>query len=313
MRIRSGWLFMLLMGACNSDSVNNTTPDGPDKPKPDAYEDPITMLNNEGGEIRLEWIQNAMGQNTVRVTAFFYKSEDPPWNPIPQFPGCFDMRAKDKWPLAQGNRVPLDVGAVAVKTSTQLITTNAFMNTADAFDRTHLLWYSKPNSFAANDGFKYPTNEYYDLYIQGSAEWPPQVYKAFAFMPAPFALISPPSGGVTPLLADTDFTWTFTPGNSTPPPGVTVNTVTAFKVTGVLGPVVVCQQEGTSGSMTVPKEMVNLLRSYGGATPATGTYVRQNLTHRLIELNDGSPRTPEQRKRIDVLTIYCYNSNWAAM
>ena len=310
----------------------------------DAAEPPLTMANNEGGEIRLEWVQNSAGQTTGRITAFFYKSEDPPWNPIPDFPGCFDMRAHDKWPLAAGTIVPLDVGGVAVRTSTALVTTNpitdpspvACSSTApcatgqfcdpatqtctvlDPFNRSHPLWYQKGSSFTAatigsptatGDGWKYPQNERYDVYFEGSSEWPRQEFKQVAFMPAYFSLISPTSAETAMLQADTDFTWTYTPGNSTNLPyDLKVSTITAFKGPDATAmPLVICQEPGTDGSVTVPKDLVNLLRTYGN-----GTYVRQNITHRMIELTDGTARALKDRKRIDVLTISCYNSSWVA-
>ena len=76
----------------------------------------------------------------------------------------------------------------------------------------------------------------------------------------------------------------------------------------IAGPIIACQEEGTDGSITLPAAMVDILRTY---TP--GRFVRQQLTHTFVELTaDGEPKPPGERKRIDVLTIYCYNTGWAA-
>ena len=94
-----------------------------------------------------------------------------------------------------------------------------------------------------------------------------------------------------------------------------VNTAVAFTTTatdpaGVTapkpGPVVICQQDFTQATVTIPADLVNILRTYGTG----GKFVRQHLTHRFLELNDGTPVAPADRKRIDVLTIWCYNSPW---
>jgi hypothetical protein len=160
-----------------------------------------TYFSWEGGEIRLEWIQDG-GSNTSRGTAFFYQSETPPTNPIPNFPGCIDARSRDTWPLAQGTIVPLDVGDVVVTTSGGQIpfvkdatgldqttacspttacpagdtcmldgapTTGAgFCATQDFLQRPHDLWYLKAPTFAANDGARFPANESYDISFTGN-------------------------------------------------------------------------------------------------------------------------------------------------
>ena len=57
---------------------------------PDAGDSNVnpTLADDEGGEVRIEYIQNNAGQTTTRVTAFFMESADPAHNPIPAFPGC---------------------------------------------------------------------------------------------------------------------------------------------------------------------------------------------------------------------------------
>ena len=309
--------------ACGDDS--KTTPDAPKPPvdaPPDAMENPpLTLTDNEGGEIRLEWISQynptaLAHQTTARATAYFYKSMTPSKFPIPAFPGCVDMRDKTKWPLAQGAITHLDVGNVIIASSGQDLvmtrdqsTTPVCPGNCDPFSRPHTLWYRKAANLPANDADTFlPPNEKYDIIFTGSSEWPAQVIKGVPFMPERWTVTSPPTDMTTMLQAGTDLTLTYTPVTSSNlPPGYRVNTFVAFQGTGHAGPIVACQEEGTDGSITVPAAMVDILRAY---TP--GRYVRQQLTHALFELTDGAPKPVAERKRVDVLTIYCYNTGWAA-
>jgi hypothetical protein len=320
MRVSIPLALSFVIAGCGDNGKADSPADArkPDAP-PDAYvEPPLTLQNNEGGEIRLEWISqfNAMlgvAQTTARMGAYFYKSQTPATWPIPAFPGCVDARARDKWPLAQGTIVSLDVGGVKVipKTGTpfDLIKNMTTPPTKDAFQRPHDLWWQKPSALAANDADMYlPPNQSYNIELAGSAEWPHQVLENVAFMPERWVPTSPTADAVAMLTADTDFTVTYTPVTSSNlPAGARVNTVIAFTGTPNVGPIVICQEEGTDGSMTVPAAMVNIIRTAGGTG---GRYVRQQLTHQLFELTDGTPREESARKRVDVLTIYCYNSQW---
>jgi hypothetical protein len=257
--------------------------------------------------------------------AYFYKSMDPARFDLPAFPGCVDMRARDHWPLAQGTIVPLDVGGVKLipKTGTAFEMMRT-MNTADAFKRPHELWWQKPSNLPGNDADMYlPPNESYDIEFTGSAEWPHQVFEKAAFMPERWTPTSPNATETAVLTRDQDFTFTYTPVTSSNlPPGVKVNTFMAF-AHGTLGPIVACQEEGTDGSMTVPAALVNIIIDNAGPIvdghptplPADGTttarMVRQQLTHQLFELtNSDTPVDEASRKRVDVLTIYCYNNAW---
>jgi hypothetical protein len=320
MRLSIPFALGLAFIGCGDDS--KTAPDAA-KPPPDgapdaAVESPLTLLNNEGGEIRLEWISNATATGPAlqaRMGAYFYKSETPAKFALPAFPGCVDMRQRDKWPLAQGTITYLDVGGVTLVPKTgqpfKMVKDQTVPATKDAFQRPHDLWWKKVVPPAGtNDADTYlPGDESYDIVLQGSAEWPHQVLKDAAFMPANWVPTSPAPADTAMLVAGTDFTFTFTPVVSANlPPGVKVNTVMGFTGNPNTGPVVVCQEEGTDGSITVPAALVDIIR----ASCPTGVcrYIRQNLTHQLFELTDGSPRAEADRKRVDVLTIWCYNSPW---
>jgi hypothetical protein len=65
--------------------------------------------------------------------------------------------------------------------------------------------------------------------------------------------------------------------------------------------------EADDGSITVPAALVDILRAY-----SPGRYVRQQLTHAMFELKTSSPMPPGVRKRVDVISIYSYNTAWAA-
>jgi hypothetical protein len=315
------WIAIILLAGCGDDSkVNPDAPKPPADAPPDAFvEPPLTLQANEGGEIRLEWIQQVNAgvlQTTARMGAYFYKSETPAKQAFPAFPGCIDARARDKWPLAQGTIEYLDVGDVILVPKTgqpfKMVRDQSTPASKDAFQRPHDLWWKKVLNFPANDGDLYlPADESYDVVLTGKeGVWPHQVLKDVAFMPAAWNPTSPTASETAMLQAGTDFTVTYTPVTSTHlPPGGKVNTVIAFVGTPNVGPIVICQEEGTDGSMTVPAAMVDIIRTAGGGS---GRYVRQQLTHQLFELTDGSPRPTADRKRVDVLTIWCTNSPWAA-
>jgi len=340
---------VLSLGSCGGAGKSSSSDAPPPPPSDgalgDAAEPPLALQNNEGGEIRLEWIQNAAGATTSRADAYFYKSQTPAWHTLPAFPGCIDVRAKDTWPFAQGTITPLDVGGViihptnpsngsadleltrdsqgmdhtvACSTSSpcpagSMCNAAGYCATTDALARPHDLWYKKAANFAANDGSFFPADQGYSVFLTGSSEWPPQVFEGSIgrgpYMPSDWAPVSPPTNATVPLLQDTDLVLTFNPDASTAlPAGYKVNTVVAFTGTGFAGPIVFCQVDGTPATLTVPAAMVNIIRQY---TP--GAFSRIHLTHHLEELTDGTPRPTADRKRIDMLTIWCYATPWAAM
>jgi hypothetical protein len=311
-------LSLVLAAGCGDDKKPTTMIDAM-KPPIDARPE-ISLMHKEGGEIRLEWISQG-GMTTSRMGAYFYKSMTPGRFDLPGFPGCVDMRARDHWPLAQGTIVPLDVGGVKLipKTGTPFEMVAA-MNPKDAFQRPHELWWQKPSNLPGNDADTFlPPNESYDVEFTGSAEWPHQLHEKAAFMPERWTPTSPDALTPGVLTRDQDFTVTYTPVTSSNlPPNVKVNTFMAFVGTPNIGPIVACQEEGTDGSMTVPAALVNVILDHSGplvgteAGPGTaGRFVRQQLTHQLFELTDSDTPLPEdQRKRVDVLTIYCYNNAW---
>ncbi|CAN5483670.1 hypothetical protein BH11MYX1_BH11MYX1_33140 [soil metagenome] len=305
----------------------------------DAGEPPISLQDKEGGEIRLEWVADTKGTNGARATAFFYKDQTPGYHPLPSFPGCVDVRQRTTWPFAQGTYTPLDVGGVTIhsQTGTDLVLTSSTTG-KDALNRPHTLWWTHAiqtpavkDSGGLYEGDKYlPANQAYTIQLAGSSEWPAQTFTEAAFMPAAWGgptdtMMSPPynDDGVgapkASLVAGTDLVVKYTPvAQPNLPAGYKVNYAMAFKGTcpddpnncpggNGQGPIVLCQIDGTSGTFTVPAAMVDLLRQY-----SPGTWARQTLTHHVVELTDGSPRAVADRKRLDLLTVWCFNGNWQA-
>ena len=66
-----------------------------------------------------------------------------------------------------------------------------------------------------------------------------------------------------------------------------------------MGPVVVCV-EPTDGSVTVPRAMLDVVRT---AYPAGGTLARQTLTHVVREEIVNGVHTG---RRIDMIAVWCY-------
>jgi hypothetical protein len=278
----------------------------------DAMEPPLSDMDKQGGEIRLEWIQNAAGQNTARATAFFYATEQPDWHSLPAFPGCVDARSADFWPFAAGLVTYRDVGGVVVHTPTGSdLSLTKTMGGVDPLGRGHALWWSKPADFAANDGTRYlPPDSPIDVLLTGWAEWPAQTYLGFGYMPAAFTPLSPPAQGNVVLPAGT-LTITSMPGINTHLSDQYVDSAVIF--TGPTDPdgaeraVIVCEYSGEPASIAVPAALVTIIRSYG-----SGHLIRQVFGHSIMELTDGSPRATMDRKRVDVLGIWSYDTTWSA-
>src|SRR5688500_11412321 len=91
--------FSFAVAGCGDNGA--AAPDAPKPPDaaPDAPPPPLGFNDLEGGEIRMEWIEQwttaRVQQNTARVGAYFYKSMDPGKYQPPAFPGCVDMRNRD--------------------------------------------------------------------------------------------------------------------------------------------------------------------------------------------------------------------------
>ena len=113
-------LMTIMMGAACGGGGGGTSIDAPKSIDAPVDAPPIPHIgfsNNEGGEIRLEWIETNAHVTESRATAFFYKSQDPANHALPNFPGCFDVRDRSLWPLAQGTIVPQDVGDVIISSN----------------------------------------------------------------------------------------------------------------------------------------------------------------------------------------------------
>jgi hypothetical protein len=327
---------------------NAAVPDGPPKVFNDApidgAEAPMSLQDKEGGEIRFEWIQSNTNAITSRATAFFYKNENPDYHAIPPFPGCFrpldssNVRLPS-WPLAQGTITPLDVGGVTIHNSGGDLVlvkdsgpaaaipagtggcksgTLAAQPGCDFLGRPHDLWWRKdPGSLGATDGNVMPADDVYSIDLAGSADWPAQHIATGGYMPAAWMPTTPVNTATAMLQAGTDFTVTWAKvAETNKPADLTVNFAMAFTAaSGFNGPILICQIDGSllqdpnTASFTLAAADVDYLRAMA---PGGGKFVRQNLTHHIIELTDGTPRATADRKRLDILTIWCFNSPWLA-
>jgi hypothetical protein len=305
------WAWTLALVGCDGIHTHPGLADGSGSPS-DAAEPPLSDQDKEGGEIRLEWIQNAAGQTTARATAFFYQDEQPDWHTLPAFPGCIDARGQDVWPFAAGIVTYRDVGGVITHswTGSDLALTKV-MGGEDPLGRGHALWWTKPADFAANDGDTYfPADEPIDILLSGWDQWPQQSYLGLGYMPAAFTPISP-SAGANLVVPTGALTITSTPGNNVNIAGRYIESAVIFTGQpggdGIERALFMCQLSGEPASITVPPDFVAMIRGYG-----SGHLIRQVISRSIFELTDGSPRATMDRKRVDVLVIRSYDTTWSS-
>jgi hypothetical protein len=290
----------------------------------------------EGGEVRLEYLEfpanDPVRIDRTRATAFFIGGASS-HHTFPNIPGCTDYtgtNAMMNWPLAQdAGRQYLDVGRVLISPSTASTATSleiakrvmgqgtgptAYI-TSDFLDRQYAggTWYFTGNSGAQgglnNVGRKYVTDDTrYDVTITGSASMPPTVFKDVLYMPNRFPLLVPaqqdysaPPVAYSLVAGAATITYTV-PTNTNLPAGETVDTLIAF--TNANPPVILCIEEGIDGSITIPANMVNTVRTTLGTVTSgeTNRFLRQHVVHQLRTMPDEN-----NRKRIDFLSVWCYN------
>jgi hypothetical protein len=292
---------MIGCGDDNPDTKIDAPPVEPDAAKPvfkgfDA---------DEGGEVRMEYVRNAAGQASARVTAFAYK--DPgatKFFPYLSLNGCTDVSNNPQvWPMATNDiatRQYYDIGKVIIAGGPQPLQIPRAGLARDPFYRQHPAngWNFYFQGVAANDAanFQTPATRY-DVIFTGSAEFPAQVFDDVLYMPADFQLMTPNAQPFA-IPADTAQTFTWQVTDTAVPTGYTIQSLVAF--TGANGPKVICV-EPNDGSITVPKEMINIART---AYPTGGTLARQTLTHVVRELKDKDG--VGTGKRIDFIAVWCY-------
>jgi len=263
------------------------------------------------------------------------------FHPLPDVPGCTDFTVPPaRWPFTRepnakqldvgqviiaghGGSMQLDLpsivpvkGACSVTTGTGCFsntdcpateTCNGAVGTRDNLGRL----YKEPWRFAGENPSPMNLNNMagafitpdttYDIIFTGSANWPAQVLKDALYVPEAWTLNSP-APDVNPVLqADQDLVITYdTPPQLNRPAGYPENTLVHF-ILGANTALVTCVQEGTPGTITIPKDLINKVRALA---PAGGKFVRQHATHVPLELTDG---VTHNNKRIDVIGIWCYN------
>jgi hypothetical protein len=216
------------------------------------------------------------------------------------------------WPYAPGPATYYDVGGIIVHSATgsDLTLTRDASGDEDYQGYAHDLWWSKAPQFSSNDGTKYfPPDESYGVLFTGSPEWPAQTLLDVAYMPAAFTPVTPVSNGTFSLAAG-DLSTTYTPGTNAhlPPKGTVVSAVVFTSpgfvdAAGVELPIVTCQFDGESGSLTVPAPFIDIVRGYG-----SGHLVRQVMSVAPIELTGSSSEV----RRVLVYAIWSYDTPWAS-
>lgn len=280
----------LLIGC--GDSVNNT---------PDAASTFKGYDADEGGEVRAEYVRFADNTAGTRVVAYLYKTAgSKKFFPFVNLNGCTNMTATPtNWPMATNpiaERQYMDPGSITISGgSMPLSMPRVATQNTDFLARTHpanqAFYY-----FNATDGTKFLNPKAkHSVAFGGSADMPAQTFTDVLYMPADFMLTTPDQKPV-PIPAGAPVTFNWTNPDSAPPPGYGVASLVAF--TGADGPIVICV-EPNDGSMTVPKEMVDVVRA---KYPQGGTLARQTLTHVTRELIDKSGPTG---KRIDFISVWC--------
>jgi hypothetical protein len=318
-RLALGISGVLLFAACGDDSGTNnidanTTPDsntGADAATPDGPSG-VTLQSPEGGEVRfeyMEWPANSgpVNNNTTatRVIAYFIKNQDPQWHPIPEIGQCNSfLNGADMWPLHQSaTREYVDVGNVVLSggpSDLQVPLGGTDGVGTDPLGRMHDHFYFY---FGADDTDTYVTdNHAYNVVFTGSDEWPAQAFPNAIFMPHAYTPTNPAVVDIT-LTAGTALNMTWPAATSNTPPGVGVFSFVAF-ANATAGVTHLCPAPD-EGSFTVSAATVDEV--LGSNT--SGFFLRGTLTHQLVELKDGSGVSG---RRIDMLGIYCFISNYTS-
>lgn len=310
----AGFALLMALGACGDD--DGGTPDsmippgadaridsgGPDAGTPDAG--PITFFNDEGGEVRFEYVRLANGNASARVIAFLKGDDDVDFHDYPALDGSCTLMIDDtKWPTTDPmNADYLDVGTLTVTNGTQSLTVPKATIDSDPLQRTHGAgnWYYKPAG--DDDAAMYITEKNaYDVVFGGSATFPATTFEDAIYIPADFDITDPgPAETTINLEADTalDVNWnvvdSMAPTWSTP----------AWVIVGFIdaddGAVAVCVETSNDGNITVPAAMVNMIRTAGSSG---GTMIRQVLHHNVKELEGPGV---VGRRRIDMIGVWCW-------
>ena len=314
--------FALVAGACGDDAP--ATVDAPvvviDAPPMVDAPDPIGFMSDEGGEVRFEYVGFGVGTGALegtasaRVIAFFEGNDDVDFHSYPTIPGCTLMTDDTKWPTSQPtNRQYIDVGQLTLTNGTKVLNVPKNPAPADALSRVHgannHYLHFTPGTIP-NDAATYITEKTsYDVIFSGSTTWPAQIFPDAIQMPAAFSLTTPSITTPIVLAANTALTINWTPVPAGQPAGVPAPWVAiGFVVGGTAatpGAIVLCVEPQDDGSLTIPADMVNAVRTAGPA----GTMIRQTFIHQVRELTNG---TTVKRRRIDMLGVWCHATGYSS-
>jgi hypothetical protein len=340
MRLPKPWLpIFMFAAACGDDGKPAGAIDAPkqiDAPGVDL----TSKEGGEVRLEYMTFTSTAAQQTRARATAFFYDGADGNgFHPFPNVPGCTDYTPNPpvRWPFVrEASDQFLDVGTVTIEGGPQPLTvapitpakgscsvttaTKCFQNSEcpatetcmgatgnrDNLNRLYTGHWAfsgqAPGPNLNNMGPAFITGDAtYTVKFGGSANFPATEFKDIIYVPGLWTPVSPAIDENPVLKADTPLTITYTtPANSNKPADHSINTLVFF-VGAIDPPVVACIEEGTDGSITIPADMINLIRA---SAPTGGKFIRQHASHVVRELTDGTTHT---NKRIDFIGIWCYN------
>jgi hypothetical protein len=283
----------------------------------------------------------AATKNRARGTAFFFDgAAGNGFHQFPDVPGCTDFTPNPpvRWPFTreaatkyldvgqviitggptQMNVAPITPvkGACSVTVATQCFANNecpaleTCVGATGQKDNLERLYTDKWN-FTGQAPSPIITNNMapafitgdttYDVVLTGSSKFPATIFKDVLYMPGEWLPVSPAIDVDPVLQAGTPLTITYTtPANVNKPAGYPISTLVIF-VGAKDPPVAVCVEEGTDGEITIPANIIDLVRANG---VSGGKFIRQHVSHVVRELTDG---VTHQNKRIDFLGVWCYN------
>lgn len=309
MRVRDLSLSLGLVVAglvgCGDDNDNNPIDAPPDGRVFKEYD------ADEGGEVRIEYVRFGNGNASARVTGVLYDNPGTTrFFPFLNLEGCTDTSTKMHWPTAENpvaERTYVDPGKILISGGPQVLDIpRKDVEGKDVPGRTHPAneWFQHFAGPAANDAALYlPEKRLYSVEFTGSDEMPAQKFTDVVYMPADFQVIDPPlSPTPHPIPAGQPQTFTWETPAQTAPAGMEVQSLVAFIAGG--NPLVICV-EPNDGSITVPADLIDLVRA---KAPNGGTLGRQTLSHVVRELVDKNGPTG---KRIDIIGIWCYATGFS--
>jgi len=294
---------------------------------------PPALTDREGGQVLFEYINLdddliaafglPEGVTTVnRNMAHFIRSQSPEANALPALDDCVNLYETHGWPLGylEGDgqeRTYADVGDVSISGKDAdgadiTIDITEGTNPLDNWSRSHDQFYEAipaPANILPDSSFS--------LSMSGSDEYPETTYEDVAYMPGHFEGLVPGLNEDDIGLNTTDDTtvqWEVV-DHPNKPEGLELLTVVVLGEPLTGAPVMFCPTLASNGEFTITAEHVQSYRdSVEARTGKKGTaeqaiLLRNHIAHTLGWFDNGEGEaefSPEDPRRIDVLSVYCY-------